>query len=215
MVAGIAHESRNALQRIQACLEMLARRVRGRPEEANLVMRIQGAQDQLHRLYEDVRGYAAPIILDQARCDLSGIWREAWSDLEGARAGRRATIEEAADGVELDCCVDRFRMKQVFCNVLENALAACADPVRVRIRCTPGDLDGRPSLVVSVLDDGPGFTAESREKVFEPFFTTKTKGTGLGMAIVRRIVEAHGGLVSIGEGSSDAEIIISIPKEPP
>src|SRR5262245_25588308 len=70
MVAGLAHESRNALQRAQACLEMLALAVRDRPEALDLIARLQNAQDHLHHLYEDVRSYAAPITLERRPCDL-------------------------------------------------------------------------------------------------------------------------------------------------
>ena len=65
MVTGLAHESRNALQRSQACLEMLALAVRDRPKALDLIKRLQDAQDHLHTLYEDVRSYAAPINLDK------------------------------------------------------------------------------------------------------------------------------------------------------
>ena len=71
VVAGLAHESRNALQRSQACLEMLALAVRDRPEALDLINRIQKAQDHLHSLYEDVRSYAAPIKLDKHPCELA------------------------------------------------------------------------------------------------------------------------------------------------
>ena len=71
MVAGLAHESRNAFQRSQACLEMLALEVEDRPETLELVARIQKAQDHLHYLYEEVRHYAAPINLRRQRCDLA------------------------------------------------------------------------------------------------------------------------------------------------
>ncbi|MBV9122779.1 MAG: PocR ligand-binding domain-containing protein, partial [Planctomycetes bacterium] len=81
MVAGLAHESRNALQRGVACLEMLSLRLQGQPEALNLLARAQKAQDDLHRLYEEVREYAAPIHLDTCVCDLSQVWREAWADL--------------------------------------------------------------------------------------------------------------------------------------
>ena len=92
MVAGLAHESRNALQRSQACLEMLALAVRDRPEALDLIDRIQKAQDHLHHLYEDVRSYAAPIKLDRVPCDLRTVWREAWAHLEPAREEKQAAL---------------------------------------------------------------------------------------------------------------------------
>ena len=60
-------------------------------------------------------------------------------------------------------------------------------------------LDGRAAIWIAVRDNGPGLTAEQHDKIFESFYTTKTSGTGLGMAIVKRIVEAHGGHVEVGE----------------
>jgi two-component system sensor kinase FixL len=216
MVAGLAHESRNALQRIQACLEMLALRVRDRPEAIDLIGRIQQAQDHIHLLYEDVRAYSAPIVLDRCACDLAQVWREAWSDLEIPRRGRDAAIREEVDGPGARCVVDPFRMGQVFRNILDNALAACPDPVEVTVRCTACEIEGRPGLRVAVRDNGPGLGPEQRRQVFEPFYTTKTKGTGLGMAIARRVVEAHGGQIAVAEGvSRGAEVVIVLERGEP
>ncbi len=84
MVAGLAHESRNALQRGQACLEMLTLEVQDRPRARNLTERLQKALDDLSCLYEDVRDYAAPIVLRTRSCDLS---RDLEVHLDGAGAG--------------------------------------------------------------------------------------------------------------------------------
>ena len=65
-------------------------------------------------------------------------------------------------------------------------------------------------------DHGPGLGPEQKQRLFEPFFTTKTKGTGLGMAITKRIVEAHGGQIAVGEGAGPgAEIILILPRGNP
>ena len=213
MVAGLAHESRNALQRSQACLEMLALADKDRPRSLDLIERLQGAQDHLHRLFEDVRGYAAPIRLERRPTPLPEVWRSAWSDLERQRDGRDARLVEASVCLDATCEVDSFRLLQVFRNLFDNCLAACADPVEIAIRCEPAEVDGRPGLRVSVLDNGPGLDAEQSTSMFEPFFTTKTKGTGLGLAITRRIVEAHGGRIEAGRpGGPGAEIVITIPR---
>jgi signal transduction histidine kinase len=103
----------------------------------------------------------------------------------------------------------------VFRNILENALAACRDPVEIDVICSASVHNGQPALRVAVRDNGPGLSLEQRQRIFEPFFTTKTKGTGLGMAIARRIVEAHGGQIAVGDPGRGAEIVITLPREGP
>jgi signal transduction histidine kinase len=216
MVTGLAHESGNALARSQACLEMLALEVQDRPEALDLIARIQKAQDHLRQLYEEVRGYAAPLRLEREWVDVSTIWRQAWTNLVVLRQGRDAEVHEEKTGMDLHCPVDHFRLEQVFRNIFENALAACRDPVRITVTCTDAGLVGRPALQVAVRDNGPGLNAEQRQRIFEPFFTTKTKGTGLGMAIASRIVVAHGGRIDVGNAiGAGAEIVLVLPREVP
>jgi PAS domain S-box-containing protein len=215
MVTGLAHESRNALQRSQACLEMLALCVRDQPQALDLIKRLQHAQDHLHTLYEDVRSYAAPINLDKKPCNLQQVWREAWAHLEPAAREKHAELRESTDGVDLGCTADSFRLGQVFRNILENALSACSPPVVIDIGAAGALMDGRPAICIRVHDNGPGIGLEQRHKIFDPFFTTKAKGTGLGMAIAKRIVEAHSGRIALsGADDPGASFLITLPKGP-
>jgi signal transduction histidine kinase len=208
LVTGLAHESRNALQRSQACLTMLELRMQDRPDALDLLGRLQNAHDDLHRLYEDVREYAAPIQLHPRVCDLAQVWREAWADLAPL-----AELREETGGLDLRCLADPFQLKQLFRNLLDNALHAADDPVRVTVYCRAAQIEGMPALQVAVRDNGPGIAEELQQKVFEPFFTTKAHGTGLGLAICKRIVEAHGGLIAVGDGTSaGAEILVTLPR---
>jgi two-component system sensor kinase FixL len=212
MVAGLAHESRNALQRGQACLEMLAFRLEDWPETLDLLAGIQDAQDDLNRLYEEVRCYSAPIRLELLDCRLPEVLREAWEQLGPARRGRDARLFEGGPADHL-CEVDRRRLVQVFRNVLDNALGACRDPVVIEASWSEVHLNGLPGIRVALRDNGPGLTPEQHGRLFEPFYTTKTQGTGLGMAIARRIVEAHGGSIEVGAGGGPgAEIVVILPK---
>jgi PAS domain S-box-containing protein len=216
MVTGLAHESRNALARSQACLEMLAHSVKDRPAALALIERLQSAQDHLHYLYEDVRGYASPIKLEKSAHNLDSIWREAWAHLETARKGKEASIHEEVARTDLRCNLDPFRMGQVFRNLFDNALAAGSPPVKIEVSAAPVMLGGRNGLRISVRDNGPGIAPEQRLRVFDPFYTTKAKGTGLGMAIAKRIVEAHEGQIELGEAAgSGAVFLITIPRDLP
>jgi PAS domain S-box-containing protein len=214
MVAGLAHESRNALQRSQACLDMLALKISDRLDAQNLIERIQCAQDDLQRLFEDVRNYSAPISLERRMCDLREVWRETWSQLVSVRPERRdAELNENFGAIDVTCEVDPFRLGQVFRNIFDNALAATPDPVAVEIHVEELGSNSDGVIRIAIRDNGPGMNLEQRRKIFESFFTTKTRGTGLGMAIVKRIVEAHGGQIEIGghEGPG-AEILLNIPR---
>ncbi len=221
MVTGLAHESRNALQQSQACLELLTLRVEDRPELLALVMDIQKAQDRLHYLYEEVRGYAAPIKLKRERTDLGTLLEETWTGL-AARKDRVAVLTQETSGADLACDVDPLALEQVFRNVLDNAMSACPDPVEIRAVWSPAGLNGDRGLCVALRDNGPGIPAAEQARVFEPFFTTKTQGTGLGLAIAKRIVEAHGGRIvvggppagdALGAASRGAEIVITLPRK--
>jgi signal transduction histidine kinase len=102
---------------------------------------------------------------------------------------------------------------QVLRNILENALGACTDPVEINVEWAEAELSGRPAVRVTVRDNGLGLTSEQRKNLFEPFYTTKTEGTGLGMAIVKRIVEAHEGLIEVGpDEGRGATILITLPR---
>ena len=113
--------------------------------------------------------------------------------------------------MDLVCDVDRFRLVQVFRNVFENALAACTDPVRIVVGCAGVELGERQALRIVVRDNGPGLTPEQKRRAFEPFYTTKNRGSGLGLCICRRVVEAHGGTITLGDGPG-GEVVITLPR---
>jgi PAS domain S-box-containing protein len=212
MAAGLAHESRNALQRSQACLSLLGLRLADRPDVTDLLERAQRAQDDLHRLYEGMLNYAAPVRVDVRPCDLATVWREAWADLAGIAGWGDAELLEAGDGVNTRALADAFHMRRVFRNLFENARTAATGPLRVTITRAPTTLGQRPALQVSVRDNGPGFLPATRGRLFQAFFTTKMRGTGLGLALCKRVIDEHGGLIEAGPGGPGAEVIIILPR---
>jgi PAS domain S-box-containing protein len=212
MMTGLAHESRNALQRGQACLEMLGYRIADRPEALDLLHGIQEAQDDLKRLYEEVRSFAAPVVISRRSGSLREVLHEAWTHLEPMRRRREATLSEQGLAHPV-ASFDPFHLMRVFHNILDNALAACHDPVGIIVEWAEADLEGEPAIRAAVRDNGPGLTAEQRTRLFEPFFTTKTQGTGLGLPIARRIVEAHDGRIEASpEDGPGTTILITLPR---
>ena len=213
MSTGLAHESRNALQRIQACAEMLELEVEGNAEAMDLVRRIKLAQDHMHRLFDEVRGYAAPVNLDCSGCNLGSIWREAWEILLPQWEDRIAELVENTSDVPLSLHWRPFPVGATVPNPVRKRLGGLCT-----IRSVSRSLAVQPfwpaheAIRISVRDNGPGLNQEQQERIFEPFYTTKTKGTGLGMAIAQRIVEAHEGKIEVGNPATrGTEIIITLP----
>jgi two-component system, LuxR family, sensor kinase FixL len=215
MVTGLAHESRNALQRARACLDMLSLDLADEPRHLELMQRIQLALLELQRLYQEVRAYASPINLSLGTCRLADLWRKSWQDL--VQTDDVQSISLVEEGTELDttCSVDHYRIEQVFRNVLENAVAVSRSEGGVTLRCRETQLHGCPALKVSITDEGPGLRADQISRVFEPFYTTKQRGTGLGLPICERIIHAHGGEIRIQSTPPNGTTVdILIPRSP-
>ena len=213
MVTGLAHESRNALQRARACLDLLTLDLEGQDEQLVLTDKIRRALSDLQCNYEEVRNYAAPIVLERRRVDLNLLWKKIWSELAAARGERDFQLVIHSGNEPPQLSVDEHRMGQLCRNIMENSLAACEDPGVIEVRYDSPRLLERPGVRISFADNGPGFTEESAQHVFQPFYTTKQKGTGLGMAIASRIIEAHGGVIARGNVATGAEIIIELPAD--
>ena len=117
-------------------------------------------------------------------------------------------------GVELTARVDRFiptfwaervLLQQVLVNLLQNALEATRGQAapRVLMRARPA----RAGLRISVVDSGPGFAPDVRDRAFEPFVTSRSAGMGMGLAIARRLIEAHGGAIAVGKLPSGGAVV--------
>jgi signal transduction histidine kinase len=213
MMAVLSHESRNDLNQIALLLGVLNRRLEGQPDLLRQASSAEKALKRVLRLFEDLRGYSAPITLRLEECMLPAVGRQAWTTLSAAWRGRDVRFHESGQCSDLCCRSDPFRLEQAFRNIFENALAACTDPVELNVSWSEAELEGRPAIRVRIRDNGPGLAPEQRRQVFEPFYTTKRGGTGLGMAITKRIIEAHGGCITVGDSSlAGAEFVICLPR---
>lgn len=214
MIAGVAHESRNALQQINACAKLLEWEIDANETTNGLVADIQKAHDRLHRLFENLRGYASPIRVECRPVLLADVFQEAWKAILHEVNNREVSLFVSGDTHQTQCMADPYQWEQVFRNILENAMAACADPVEIRVQWSEKMHLRLPVLCVAISDNGPGLADEAKQRIFEPFYTTRTRGTGLGMAIVQRIVQAHGGEIEASSLAdvSGTHIYISLPR---
>lgn len=214
MMAGIAHESRNAIQRIQTAVDLLKLDFDSLPTDTTeQITKIEKANEDLQHMLDEIRDFSAPINLELDAVHISAIWRRAWKNVSTVHAEKDLRFEESLDHTDPICTVDSFRLEQVFRNLFENSIAACNVIPRIEVGCSRINHHPRSRIQISVRDNGPGFGPEETAMVFEPFFTTKQRGTGLGLAIVKRVVEAHGGSIEIGtDDRKGAEILICLPE---
>jgi PAS domain S-box-containing protein len=209
-MAALVHESRNALQRSKANLEMLSLEVEGQAEAQKLLKRVEKAQEDLHTLFEEVRQWAAPLHLRRESCNLRQLWREVWTNVIHTQLAKNLRLDEKCSEAVM-VSVDRFAMAQVFRNIFENAVEVSPAGGSVEIGCSEGASGNGSAITICITDRGPGLSTEQRQRIFEPFFTTKAKGTGLGMAIASRIIQSHGGSIA-ASSPGGACIQISLPR---
>jgi len=119
---------------------------------------------------------------------------------------------EAVDGVPA-VRGDRRLLERAVVNLVENALQAVGEEGRIRVRLRAVD-EGR-RVEFEVLDSGPGVDPEIRSRIFEPFFSTKTSGSGLGLALVKKIAEDHGGGVALESSPGGTRAVMWIPTADP
>jgi PAS domain S-box-containing protein len=194
LAAGIAHELRNGLKPISGSVEVLQRELKLEGETADLMDLIARESARLNKFVTDLLSYSRERDLALEPVHLDDHLRELVSTLRhDPRRAPGVHVEYAGcpDGpVDARLAVDSEQMRQVWLNLAANALEALGERGTLTVSWSVRDED---QVAVEFSDDGPGIGVEDLRRVGEPFFTTKRGGTGLGLAIALRIVERHGG----------------------
>jgi signal transduction histidine kinase len=201
MASGLAHESRNAIQRARACLDLLELEVAGETEHTSLLNGIRRALVDLNRNYEEVRSYAAPIILRRRPANLLRLFDETFSEFARSPVQRLHCVDISDDDQCSEAMIDIDRIKLVYRNLIDNSVAAANGSASLRVSARNAKLDDRSAVCVSVTDRSGGIRERIANNIFEPFYTTKHHGTGLGLAVCRRIIDAHGGEIRAANNS--------------
>ena len=205
MSAGLAHEIRNPLAGVKGAAQFLqGERLGGEAQE--MLQVVIDETDRLNMVVTQFLDYARPFQLALEPIDLDQVVTQSLMLLRAQGLPDSIALEEHLDAANVQVRLDRTRMGQVVLNLLQNALQAMPDGGVLTVRTQRSRNRRGPVVEVSVGDTGQGIDADLREKLFVPFFTTKQAGTGLGLPISRRIVEAHGGDLEVhsapGRGST-------------
>ncbi|MHB8584510.1 MAG: two-component system sensor histidine kinase NtrB [Thermoplasmatota archaeon] len=224
LVSGVAHEVRtplaymaNHLQLVDARLQRLEARALTPTERLEMRQAIAEALegvDRINSLVRSLRRFATPTPTQRSADDINLVLGEALDLFEATH--RNLVAVEVSLGNVPPVLVDRLQMQQAILNLLENAYEAMGSGGRITI-VTRSSGDGIDLLIG---DEGPGVPDEVRLRIFDPFFTTKSHGMGLGLSIVKRIVDEHGGSITV-QSSPDHGTTFRIalparrPAEPP
>ena len=207
MVSGLAHESRNALQRAVASLDLLELDLKNNPDQMMLSQRIRSSLDDLLASYDEVRRYAEPIAVMLQSTKLFRLCQLAFAEILPEKVAFLHQLEDTSE-VDDTAHVDCEKMKVVFRHVLDNSVdAAGGAPVHIEFRCQRLIWRNQDAVKLEIRDHGCGFDNDSLHHAFQPFYTTKQHGTGLGLAVCRRIVEAHLGEIRASNHSEGGAVI--------
>jgi signal transduction histidine kinase len=197
--AGLAHEIRNPLGVIKGSAEILKEKLSSSEDLAKeLSGYIYTEVNRLSGLVGRFLDFARPSQLNVRAEDLPALLERCLKTV--TQQGQNANIRVVKEYAEpLPCAlVDADVCEQVFTNLISNAFDAMNGGGQLTIRVQPVQKHSEPTeLAVEIADTGPGVPQEMKEQIFNPFYTTKKSGVGLGLAIVSKIVDAHGGTVKL------------------
>ncbi len=198
--AGLAHEIRNPLGVIKGSAEILKQKLEASdPLAQELAGYIYTEVNRLSALVSRFLDFARPSRLDLRPEDLSAVMERCMKAVTQQGADAKVKVQrDYAPGLP-PVLLDQDLCDQVFTNLLLNACEAMGEQggeLKISIQPASGEKEGK-EVVVEIEDTGPGVPQEIKEQIFNPFFTTKKTGVGLGLAIVSKIVDAHGGTLKL------------------
>ncbi|HWU89144.1 MAG TPA: ATP-binding protein [Kofleriaceae bacterium] len=213
IAAGVVHELNNPLTSITVYADYLVKKLESRgADTADLekLRRIGASAHRILRFSRDLVQYARPSGRDLEPVDVAGVVRQSVSICDHLleRGGIALTVEVDPELPMIRAVAGQ--LEQVLINLITNAVHAVESGGSVVVRA---GVDSPSTILIEVADSGPGVAEEDRERIFEPFFTTKAdgKGTGLGLPIVRNIVEQHRGQIIVarsGLGGASFRVIL-------
>jgi len=202
LAAGVAHEIRNPLSSIKGYAVYFKERFGDNPEDQKTANIMIQEVERLNRVISQLIEFARPLELKPEKVQLPALIDHILTII--AAEARKNQIEIVVDAA-LDLPLlnaDPDKVKQVLLNILLNALAAMKTSGKIVIRLT----HDQGKITVSIADTGVGIDKVDLPRIYDPYFTSKPAGTGLGLAVAQKIMEAHGGRITlesnIGEGTT-------------
>ncbi|MCG6962448.1 MAG: HAMP domain-containing protein [Acidobacteria bacterium] len=207
----IAHEIKNPLTPIRLAAERIQRHAAGLESKMQqvvttgcdaIIAHVSGLKELVDAFYS----YARMPVVNPRPIELSRLLTETVSLYEGLREEVRVELDLPAD--EIRCLADPALLRQALVNLLDNAMDAVGQRGEIHVAASVSNSD----LVIEVADTGPGFATEDTALVMQPFYSTKGRGSGMGLALVHRVVTDHGGRLEVGNvRPHGARVTITLP----
>ena len=210
LTAGIAHEFRNGLATIHGYAKLFD--LNALPGQYKpYVEGIRAESEALGEVITNFLNFARPAELTLSRVDLRAVCDRAAEEVraEARTLGGDVTVRGEFGAIE----GDEVLLRQAFSNLLRNAVEACTAASVAPVVVIASDLDRQQQVSrITVDDNGPGIDPAARDRIFRPFFTTRRSGTGLGLALVQKIIVFHNGRIVAGDSPlGGASLQISLP----
>lgn len=209
LAAVVAHEVRNPLAAIYNSLSALKKQLTFDGEAAVLFSIIEEEAARLNRTVSDLLSYARPLEPDRRPEDLAELTREVVRVHKGEAIESEVLVSDGFEPVSADPILMRLALS----NLVTNALQSMPGGGKLTITLADARHEDRDAVSIAVRDTGKGIPPNVLPRVFEPFFTTRASGAGLGLAVVRRIVEAHDGIVTAeSDGTRGTVFTVLLPR---
>ena len=197
--AGLAHEIRNPLGIIKGSAELLNKKLSSAdPLSSELAGYISGEVNRLNGLVARFLDFARPLRLERHAADVVPLVERALKSARDLHPGFPVRIERQFRPDAPRLLLDEAMAEQVFANLAANALEAMGEAGgTLRVGISPAERDGHRGAEIEFRDSGPGVPETMHEQVFNPFVTTKKNGVGLGLSIVSKIMDQHGGAIHL------------------
>lgn len=211
MVAGVAHEIRNPLGIISSTAELLRKRLEQNETNSRLAKIIEEEVNRLNQTVTEFLDFARPREPNLQSCDVEGLLERGLDFLKPEIDRQKISLIRQYSRNGHPLMVDPDLLYRAFLNIIINAIQAMPQGGQLTVSTTPGP-QGK-GIKIDFQDTGEGISAENAKKIFNPFFTTKDDGSGLGLSIVKGIIENHQGHITIDSNfGRGAKVSIVLPE---
>ena len=193
LAAGVAHEIRNPLSSIKGFAVYFKQRLAGNKEDEETADIMIAETERLNRVIGQLIEFARPLELKKEKIQFVELVQHAIKLIASDSQKSKVTIEINAAAEMTEVEVDPDKVKQVLLNIFLNCLAALKDGGKLTIELAAG----ADNLNVIISDNGAGISESALPRIYDPYFTSKPAGTGLGLAVVQKIMEAHSGRINV------------------